>query len=144
MMRFRLGFIVGLLSLTACVGPEEPLDGLIENLPAIVSTKSAFTYSLKANDYTFDDSYPMELNAQVSSSLVMTMTVSNVGARLDTTELTLYHAENDSVLGHYFLMTNQVQTSFLTVDSSKSNLPTRFDIRGRHYTGQIDFILALQ
>ncbi|NOZ74080.1 MAG: hypothetical protein GXO90_01700 [FCB group bacterium] len=140
----HLGTFLTILFFCSCVGPEEPLDGLIENLPAVVSTKTAFTYSLKANDYSFNDTYVIDLKAQPSNELVLTLAVNNVGSRLDTTELSLVHTENDSLLYHYFLMTNQVQTSIITIDSSKSGLPTRFDIRGKHYTGQIDFILALQ
>jgi hypothetical protein len=128
----------------ACVAPEEPLDGLIENLPAVVNTNRAFTLALKASEYSFEETYSLSFNAQPEDQVVLTLVVSDVGARLDTTELIVYSGDTDSLINHFYLMTNQIQTQIYSVDSTLSNVPTRVDIKGNNYTGQIDFVLALQ
>jgi len=44
-----------------CVGPEDPIDGLLEDLPAVVNTVDAFTFNLKGNNYSFEIYFKIRL-----------------------------------------------------------------------------------
>ena len=50
MNRFGYLFLVaGILVGWNCVGPEEPTDGLLEDLPSVVNTADVFTFNLRGN-----------------------------------------------------------------------------------------------
>ena len=46
-------FVIG------CVGPEESLDGLSTNSPVIVNTAEAFSFSLRGENYTTEETYSL-------------------------------------------------------------------------------------
>ena len=38
-----------------CVGPPDPEDGLIDNLPSIINTSDVFSFSLRGDNYDFNE-----------------------------------------------------------------------------------------
>ena len=71
---FNFSFII-LLYFISCVGPPEPDHGLVENLPAVINTNTAFSYSLRGDDYSIDESFNITLSltdGTIASTLIVT------------------------------------------------------------------------
>ena len=136
-----LAFVFGL---SACVGPAQPTDGLIDNYPAVVNTTSSFSYTLNGNYYDFNDSYTLNLDAKVNESLVITLVTGEItSVKTDTSELRLYRSDNDSTIYHSYLMDKQVVNRTIVMDSTLSALPDRAELVGKNFSGRIDFIIAV-
>ncbi|RMF07538.1 MAG: hypothetical protein D6762_07360 [Candidatus Neomarinimicrobiota bacterium] len=142
-MKTKGWLLLGLVGVVACVGPEQPIDGLIENLPAVTNTSKVFTWDLKANNYSLEESYPLELTGKVGDDLLLNVIVTDVGARLDTTRIQLFN-RGDTLLFQDFLTTNQVQTVIDTLQTGLRNLPAVFEVNAKRYTGQVHFTLTVQ
>ena len=56
-MKNVIVIIVSLIFIVSCVGPEELLDGLSKNSPVVVNTNEAFTFSLRAVNYSTEETY---------------------------------------------------------------------------------------
>ena len=59
----------------ACVGPPEPDHGLVENLPAVINTNTSFTYDLRGDNYSIDESIDLSLSltdGMLASTLIVT------------------------------------------------------------------------
>ncbi len=126
----------------ACVGPEEYDDGLLENLPAVINTADVLSLSLKANNYTFNESYPLELTFVDSVDLLaISLTVTGYGGKgKDTTLLELYDAENQLML-YIPITVNGVVNSIYRAELIK---PHRVKIQGDNITGTITFMITKQ
>ena len=86
-----------------CVGPEEPLDGLSKNSPVIVNTNDAFTFSLRAENYSTEENYTLSfpLLAPVKFTTVLIVT-DFAGRGTDTSYFEIFNS-NDSLLKRYEL-----------------------------------------
>ena len=62
----------------ACVGPPDPDQGLVENLPVIINTNSAFSFSVRGNNYTFEENIDLSLNLPDSKTVASTLIVTAV------------------------------------------------------------------
>ena len=58
-----------------CVGPPEPDDGLIDNLPFVINTAEVFTFALRGNAYddeeSYDLSFALDSNAVLATTLIV-------------------------------------------------------------------------
>ena len=82
-----------------CVGPSEADHGLVKNMPAIINTTSAFSFILRGDNYSSENSIELSFNLQegknLASSLIVTESKGN-----DTTLIRLEDedgGENSSV-----------------------------------------------
>ena len=67
--------LVAISLLYNCIGPPEPDDGLIDNLPFVINTAEVFTFALRGNSYDVDESYDLSFaldsNAVLSTTLIV-------------------------------------------------------------------------
>ncbi|MFH1851540.1 MAG: hypothetical protein ABIA75_04280 [Candidatus Neomarinimicrobiota bacterium] len=123
---------------TACVGPAEPDDGLLENLTAVVNTATAFTLHLKADEYTFDEDY------------TLSMTYTDTNAVLSKVLLVENYTKPDSAYIYFYRADNTLLTAWVIggaemrveTDSVKHFAPKKIKFQGEKFTGVIEFILA--
>jgi hypothetical protein len=54
-MKKFLSFILLSYILSSCVGPPDPDHGLVENLPVVINTSSAFSFSVRGDNFTLDE-----------------------------------------------------------------------------------------
>ena len=76
----RFGYLLLVTSIFVgwnCVGPEEPTDGLLDDLPAVVNTADVFTFNLKGNKYSFEEQYTLSMQPDSNSVLTTSLIVQN-------------------------------------------------------------------
>ncbi len=139
-MRFPKLLVILFFFLLACVGPPEPLDGLIEDLPAVVSTESVFSFSLKGNRFTFDERYILALKLDSTSVLNTTLTVSDF-ASTDTVFITVKN-EADSVLNFWEVTSNWVEVRVDSLSTDVSQYPKKVLFRGQDFKGVLQYLLV--
>lgn len=129
--------ILFLLSIIACVGPEEYDDGLLENLPAVINTKTAFTLNLKASKYTFEESYPLELSFVDSVDFLSISLIITGYSGGDTAFIELY-TENNVKTFWVDVTGNGIINPLY---SAAEIMPQKLKFRGNNFTGIIHFAL---
>lgn len=130
--------ILFLFSIIACVGPEEYDDGLLENLPAVINTKNAFTLNLKANKYTFDEVYQLVLTYVDSVDFLSISLIITGYSGGDTAFIELYTENNVKTFWVDVTGNGIINPLF----SAAEIMPKKLKIRGNNFTGIIDFILV--
>ena len=133
-----LTFLV-ILFTAACVGPEELYDGLVKNIPTVVSTKDVFTYAIKAENYDFNDSYNLTLTGPDSSFLLTTLLITGAGDA-DTVSITFYDADK-TVLWPVKWAGDLVYTA---MDSLINYHPKSVRFSAKDYTGEIQCVLVVE
>ena len=74
--------------LLSCVGPPDPDHGFVENLPAVINTSSAFSFSVRGDNYIIDESIDLSLSLQDGKSVASTLIVTDFKSS-DTTMVIL-------------------------------------------------------
>ncbi len=129
---FLLFFII---PFSACVGPADPVHGLVENMSVVVNTTDAFTYSLRGKDFSFEEAYDVKLTLMENQSYSVTLVLSEkVGA--DTTTIIIYGDQNQ-ILNQFYMMANTVR-----VDAGNTVAPKKVELSGNKFTGILDLVLA--
>lgn len=132
---------LSLMVLFSCVGPEEPVDGLIDNLPSIVNTKTAFTFALRGERYAIDETYTLELTADTSQTITTTLMVTDTPTRQDTSVIRIYNKDND-VLAAYDMAKDQVVVESTIADSLQHLVPKKVRITSDKYSGIVNLVIA--
>ena len=121
----------------ACVGPEEYRDGLLENLPAVNNIKEIFTLNLKANKYTFSETYAMKL-VYIDSVDVLTLALNVTGySGKDSAVIELIDQPNGSSYPIIIKGNGIDNISFYAATIA----PTAVKFYGANFSGNIDFSL---
>ncbi len=136
----NLLLVTGILVYWNCVGPEEPLDGLIEDMPAVVNTANAFTFNLKGNKYTFDENYTLSMQADTNSVLTTSLIVQNWTGR-DTTRIFMID-EGDTTYSWFQITGNMIYTAVDSLKDGMQNIPKKILFEGINFTGTLLFTLA--
>jgi len=142
----NFGKIIGLASalvlvtlvFTSCVGPAEPEDGLVKDIPFVVNTESVFSFILKGDKFSFEETYDLSLS--VDSTDVITTTVSiTEWSGSDTLRATIY-ADNELVVTPHTFTGN---TAFVTDQAvTDSTQPKKAVLKGNNFKGVLEFVMA--
>ena len=136
-------FIAGLISIiliTACVGPEEPDYGLIDNFPVVVNTRDAFTFNLFAEEYNFEESYKIALDLDSAEVILINLIVTGFqGSSTDTSEIELI-LENNATLELFDITENTfiVKEHINDIDNPLQTM----DIFTQNYNGQVELVIT--
>ncbi|MFQ6605833.1 MAG: hypothetical protein ACE5D8_09825 [Fidelibacterota bacterium] len=136
-MKINLLLLSGLL-LTACVGPEELYDGLVDNIPTVTQTDKSFNYLVRAQNYTINDAYDLGFNYTSASLITTTLVVSGASAR-DSLHFTFLD-DSSRVLLENTIIGNLVFTS---KDSIAFFAPREVRFNAQDYTGEFQCVLVL-
>ncbi|NQV36758.1 MAG: hypothetical protein HQ509_01995 [Candidatus Marinimicrobia bacterium] len=128
-----------ILLIFACVGPEDLNDGLVDNIPTVVNTNEAFTFALKADNYTFNESYSLSFSVIDSSSFISTTLLITGAGNSDSLSITFY-GENNVELWPINWGGNMV---YVSRDSTALFNPKSVQFKGEDYTGEIQCVLAV-
>ena len=140
-MKNILIILVILVLMVNCVGPEEPLDGLSKNSPVIVNTNDAFTFSLRAENYTTEETYKLSFPEQNTIDFTTVLIVTDFAGRTtDTTYFDIFNS-NDSLLKHYELRGNLNVVPDENLDPIA--IPSKIFFKADDFTGLIQLILAI-
>jgi hypothetical protein len=120
-----------------CVGPPDPDDGLIDNLPFVINTAEVFTFALRGNAYdgeeAYDLSFALDSNAVLSTTLVV-----NEYSGSDSTSIYVNNSA-DSTLLWYLILGNIVYTRNDTMGGNGLGYPGKINVVGTNFNGVVDF-----
>ena len=120
-----------------CVGPPEPDDGLIDNLPFVINTADVFTFALRGNGYDGDESY--DLSFALDSNVVLSTTlIVNQYSGSDTTSIYV-NSSADSTLLWYLILGNMVYTRSDAMSGNSLGYPGKINVVGKNFNGVVDF-----
>ena len=120
-----------------CVGPPEPDDGLIENLPFVINTAEVFTFALRGNSYDVEESYDLSF-ALDSNAVLSTTLIVNEFSGSDTTSIYVNNSA-DSTLLWYLILGNMVYTRNDAMDGDALGYPGKINVVGTNFNGVMDF-----
>ena len=130
------------LLIYGCVGPPEPDDGLIDNLPSIINTSDAFSFSLRGDKYDFNESYDLSFILDSNSVLSTTLIINEFSGN-DTTSIFLKNSL-DSTLYWYLVLGNSVYTRSDTMSGDPLSYPEKINVVGTQFNGVVDFQIIKQ
>ena len=130
------------LFLYGCVGPPEPDDGLIDNLPSIINTSNVFSFSLRGDKYDFNESYDLSFLLD-SNSLLSTTLIIDEFSGSDTTSIFVNNS-SDSTLYWYLVLGNSVYTRSDTMSANFLSYPSKINVVGTQFNGVVDFQIIKQ
>ena len=120
-----------------CVGPPEPDDGLIDNLPFVINTAEVFTFALRGNSYDGEESY--DLSFALDSNVVLSTTlIVNEYSGSDTTSIYVNNSA-DSTLLWYLILGNMVYTRSDPMGDNALGYPGKINVIGTNFNGVVDF-----
>ena len=125
-----------------CVGPPEPDDGLIDNLPSIINTSNVFSFSLRGDKYDFNESYDLSFLLD-SNSLLSTTLIIDEFSGSDTTSIFVNNS-SDSTLYWYLVLGNSVYTRSDTMSANFLSYPSKINVVGTQFNGVVDFQIIKQ
>ncbi len=120
-----------------CVGPPEPDDGLIDNLPFVINTAEVFTFALRSNSYDVDESYDLSFALDSNAVLSTTLVVNEYSAS-DSTLIYLNNSADSTLLG-YLIQGNMVYTRSDTMGGNELGYPGKINVVGTNFNGVVDF-----
>ena len=120
-----------------CVGPPDPDDGLIDNLPFVINTAEVFTFALRGNSYDVDESYGLSF-ALDSNAVLSTTLVVNEYSGSDSTLIYLNNSADSTLLG-YLILGNMVYTRSDTMSGNELGYPRKINVVGTNFNGVVDF-----
>ena len=120
-----------------CVGPPEPDDGLIDNLPFVINTAEVFTFALRGNSYDVDESYDLSFALDSNAVLSTTLVVNEYSAS-DSTLIYLNNSADSTLLG-YLILGNIVYTRSDTMSGNELGYPGKINVVGTNFNGVVDF-----
>jgi len=122
-----------------CVGPEEPLDGLLEDLPAIVNTSDVFTFSLKGNRFTTEETYLLSMKPDSNSVLTTSLVVQNWSGN-DTTKIFMIN-EGDTSYQWFQITGNMIYTAIDSLTSDPKVIPKKIRFETTNFSGILQYSL---
>jgi hypothetical protein len=132
---FKYSFVF-LFYIISCVGPPEPDHGLVENLPVVINTNSAFSYSLRGDDYSIDESFDISLSltdGTLASTLIVTDYKNN-----DTTIVLLQDANGEDI--YKYIISGNITRS----DANTRIKPKKAIIQSNSFTGILSWTVTEQ
>ena len=133
-----MSFLTILIFTFACVGPAEPEGGLVDDIPFIINTESTFSFILKGNKYSFEESYDLALSTDSSDVIFTTVSITEWSGS-DTVWATILTA-SDTVVTPYTFTAN---TSFVTNQAvTDSTIPKKIVLVGNLFKGIFEFVMA--
>ena len=138
----RFGYLLLVTSIFVgwnCVGPEEPTDGLLDDLPAVVNTADVFTFNLKGNKYSFEEQYTLSMQPDSNSVLTTSLIVQNWSGS-DTSRIFMLNA-NDTTYSWLQITGNIVDTAVDSLPSDANYHPRKIFFTGTNFSGTMQFSL---
>jgi len=126
-------FLLGILF--SCVGPADPDHGLVENLPATINKSDVFTFSLRADNFNYNESFPISLSIPSNKKILSTLIITDFSSN-DSSIIQIL-GENDSIIFNYLIQSNK------TLSSSKNyTTPKKALIYLNSFSGIVDWVVT--
>ena len=127
--------VVVIWNLSACVGPPGPDQGLVENLPVIINTNSAFSFLVRGDNYTFEENIDLSLNLPDGKTVASTLIVTEFKST-DTTFIELVDVDG-LIIYDYMVNSNMTR-----VDQTASLKPKKAILQGNKFSGILEWVVT--
>ena len=125
------------LGLATCVGPPNYIDGLIENVPAIINENDYFSLSLLGDKYSEETKWDLSLSTTDLDKILTTLIVKDlsIGAS-DSSYLFLVDEEGDTILSAGIFS----ELIFTSEDSiSVIGIPKKIILDADNFSGRLEY-----
>ena len=127
--------VVVIWNLSACVGPPGPDQGLVENLPVIINTNSAFSFLVRGDNYTFEENIDLSLNLPEGKTVASTLIVTEFKST-DTTFIQLVDVDGLKIYDY------MVNANMTRVDQTASLKPKKAILQGNKFSGILEWVVT--
>ena len=127
--------VVVIWNLSACVGPPGPDQGLVENLPVIINTNSAFSFLVRSDNYTFEENIDLSLNLPDGKTVASTLIVTEFKST-DTTFIQLVDVDGLKIYDY------MVNANMTRVDQTASLKPKKAILQGNKFSGILEWVVT--
>jgi len=125
------------MALSGCVGPPDHEDGLLENVPAIVSETDYFSLSVLGDKYTEDNEWELTLDVTTSDQILTTLVVKDLAINAsDSTYLYLLDDQGDTMFSAG-LFSDIVFTSQDSI--SVMGIPKKAMLNADNFSGRLEY-----
>ena len=125
------------MALLGCVGPPDHADGLLENVPAIVSETDYFSLSVLGDKYTEYNEWELTLDATTSDQILTTLVVKDLAINSsDSTYLHLLDDQGDTMFSAG-LFSDIVFTS--QDSASVMGIPKKVILNADNFSGRLEY-----
>ena len=118
-----------------CVGPSEADHGLVENLPAIINTSSAFSFILRADNYSSENSIELSFSLPEGQNLASGLIVTEYKGN-DTTLIRLEDEAGDEIYNY------SINGDITELNTSSTSKPKKAIIITKNFTGILDWSIT--
>ena len=115
-----------------CVGPSEADHGLVENMPAIINTSSAFSFILRADNYSSENSIELSFSLPEGQNLASGLIVTEYKGN-DTTLIRLEDEAGDEIYNY------SINGDITELNTSSTSKPKKAIIITKNFTGILDW-----
>ena len=127
--------VVVIWNLSACVSPPGPDQGLVENLPVIINTNSAFSFLVRGDNYTFEENIDLSLNLPDGKTVASTLIVTEFKST-DTTFIQLVDVDGLKIYDY------MVNANMTRVDQTASLKPKKAILQGNKFSGILEWVVT--
>ena len=131
----KIFFSLMALIIFSCVGAPEADHGLVKNLPAIINSPSAFSYILRAENYSDEKNIELLLTLQanqfVASSIIVTESKIN-----DTTMIKIEDDNGEEIYKY------EITRDFTELNTTSSKKPKKAIVIVKNFSGIIDLSIT--
>ena len=140
-MKIIVVIFISMMIIISCVGPEEALDGLTKNSPVVVNVNDAFTFSLRAENYSTEENYNLTFPNHNPIEFTTVLIVTDFAGRAsDTSYFDIFNSD-DSLLIRYILNSN---INVAPVDSLEvHSIPNKIFFKADDFSGFVQLVLAI-
>ena len=118
-----------------CVGPSEADHGLVENMPAIINTSSAFSFILRGDNYSSENSIELSFSLPEGQNLASGLIVTEYKGN-DTTLIRLEDEAGDEIYNY------SINGDITELNTSSTSKPKKAIIITKNFTGILDWSLT--
>ena len=115
-----------------CVGPSEADHGLVENMPAIINTSSAFSFILRGDNYSSENSIELSFSLPEGQNLASGLIVTEYKGN-DTTLIRLEDEAGDEIYNY------SINGDITELNTSSTSKPKKAIIITKNFTGILDW-----
>ena len=127
--------IIALSVFFSCVGPADPSHGLVENLPVTINKGDVFSFSLRADNFNYNETFPMSLSLPSNNKILSTLVITDFSSN-DSSVIQIL-GENDSIIFDYL-----IQSSITLSNSKNYTTPKKTRLYLNNFSGIVDWVVT--
>ena len=131
--------LIILVLISYCVSPPEYIDGLLENIPAVVNETDYFSLSIFGDDYTDEKEWDIELTTVDTDIILSTLVIKDLTINSSDSSYLYLMRESGDVIFTAGLFSELVWTSQDSIGIIGA--PKKVAFSGKKFTGRLEYQL---